>query len=249
MNVFQPTKHTYNVNDRTIFRPTIDISFYMSTDYYVAYMLYDLLLHRCGIYRRNKMECPFSIRLCSQFVALRTILGFFVHLQVPCLCIGICMDGDGDDDDDGFVWMVKMHREHERQMQREAHIFNRVSPFFDIASFTTYILMHQTHAHTLTFIHSLSFSSLQRAFTLFSVSVSLLLLRSSFPCEFWHWIVYGAVAFIEKTHMLLCVARVMVVRLTHVNSQISIRKTNAISLCLYVHSLARSYRSAVADMV
>lgn len=33
---------------------------------------------------------------------LRTIFGFFVHLQVPCLCIGICMDGD-DDDDDGFV--------------------------------------------------------------------------------------------------------------------------------------------------
>lgn len=141
-----------------------------------------------------------------------------------------------------------MHREREREWKTNAE--RERSMFTVCLSISWYCrISHNIHSHTHTHtcirisIHVPLLSSLQRAFILrsFSISVSLLLLLAlPFNGEFWQWIVYGADS-IQKTHMLLCVARVMVVCLTHVNSQIFIRKTNAVSFCWYVYSLTRTF--------
>lgn len=169
--------HTYNVNDRTIFRPTIDISFYMSTDYYVCYMLYDLLLHRCGIYRRNKKECPFSIRLSafsSQFVAayhFRVFCSFAGTMFVHWYLYGC-----------GWWWRRRRrrwfrmngenaHSESTKDKCRERSIYSQC------LSFLRHRIFHNSHTHasnTHTHSLSLSFSFLCSAHSFYTRSLYIL---------------------------------------------------------------------------
>lgn len=204
---------TYDVNDRTIFCPTIDISTWLPIITYIYIpIVYDLLLlHRIGIYKRR---CPFIIHyfcvllFCFMFGFSFSVLSagrMLVYWYVSMV-------------DDGIYGECPKRRRRKRKWMNEwkkerwmLKVVHRqvihLSSFLDIFHTVVHILIHTI------------FSAARAHFTVFCPSSSRCLARSM-----WILANVDCLRAQENAHTCCCVSRV-VVCLTHVNSEIFIRKT------------------------
>lgn len=174
--------------------------FYMNTDYYVCLMTY---YYTVVEFIEEIKKCPFSIKY--SFIRwlvvsfhFRVFLSFAGTMFVHWYLYGWWRWW--------FVWMW-MHRERESEWVKDK--CRERSMFTVFLLFLIYHIFHNKHTHAYMHTHiqnTHSLSSLQRALTLhsFSISVSLLLLRSSIQ---WWSLAMNCLRdslYSENSHVVVC---------------------------------------------